>query len=123
MYWVMSCITAWLLKLCSQDPILLLKNVLKTPKLPQNESSLQKTTAFSVVQRATNPLTWIGYMKKIVLSLARWLSWLECRPVPQKVVGLILGQSTNLGCRFKRQPMFLFDMDVSLSLPLSKILR
>ena len=32
-----------------------------------------------------------------------WLTWLECRPVSQKVAGSIPGQSTCLGCRFSPQ--------------------
>ena len=29
-----------------------------------------------------------------------WLSWLECNPMYQKVVGSISGQGTCLGCGF-----------------------
>ena len=46
-----------------------------------------------------------------------WLSWLECCPMQQKVVGSIPGEGTYLGCGFdpqsgcgQRQPI-----DVSLS--------
>ena len=31
-------------------------------------------------------------------ALTRWLSWLERRPVYQKIVGYIPGQGTYLGC-------------------------
>ena len=47
-----------------------------------------------------------------------WLSWLECHPVNQMVVGSVPGQDTRLGCGFGpwwgaygKQPI-----DVSLSL-------
>ena len=33
-------------------------------------------------------------------ALAGWLSWLECCPIQQKIVGLIPGQGTYLGRRF-----------------------
>ena len=33
-------------------------------------------------------------------TLARWLSWLEHRPIHQDVAGSILGQGTYLGCMF-----------------------
>ena len=31
---------------------------------------------------------------------AQWLSWLECHPMHQKIVGSISGQGTYLGCGF-----------------------
>ena len=56
-------------------------------------------------------------------AMDRWLSWLEHRPVDQKVVGSIAGQGTNLGGGFSprleacgRQPI-----NVSLSLSVSQI--
>ena len=33
-------------------------------------------------------------------ALAGWLSWLERRPIHQKVLGSVSGQGTDLGCRF-----------------------
>ena len=36
-------------------------------------------------------------------ALARWLSWLECCPIHQKVAGSIPGQGTRLGCGFNTQ--------------------
>ena len=33
-------------------------------------------------------------------ALAKWLSWLECHPIHQKVEGLIPSQGTYLGCGF-----------------------
>ena len=37
---------------------------------------------------------------KVKLALAGWHGWLECRPVHQKVAGLIPGQGTYLDCGF-----------------------
>ena len=42
----------------------------------------------------------VNYLKLSVSFVpARWLSWLECHPVHQRVAGLIPGQGTCLGCR------------------------
>ena len=40
------------------------------------------------------------YLKERGRALARWLDWLECRTVHQKVEGSIPGQGIYLGCRF-----------------------
>lgn len=37
------------------------------------------------------------------LALARWLRWLECRPIRQKPVSSVPGQGTSLGCGFNPQ--------------------
>ena len=65
----------------------------------------------------------IMQIKEITSSLARWLSWLEHRPVHQKVTGSIPGQGTCLGCRFtpqsehiRGQPISLSHINASLSL-------
>lgn len=39
----------------------------------------------------------------IIAALARWLYWLEHRPVHQKAEGLIPGQGSYLGCGFDAQ--------------------
>ena len=57
-------------------------------------------------------------LKGGAMVLTRWLRWLECRLVHQKVAGSISSQGTNLGCGFgpklggayRKQPT-----DVSLS--------
>ena len=53
---------------------------------------------------------------KIVLSWLVWLSWLKHHPIHQKVVGLIPGQGS-----YKRQPIDVSHVSVSLSLSLSLI--
>ena len=48
-----------------------------------------------------------------------WLSWLEHHPINQKVVGLIPGQGTYLGCTFVPQ-LGTWERQLSdVSLPLS----
>ena len=42
---------------------------------------------------------WKEEGKKTVEPWPVWLSWLECRPIDQKVVGSIPSQDTYLGCR------------------------
>ena len=43
-----------------------------------------------------------SYFKKSEVALAGWLCWLECRPVHQNIVGLMLGQGTHPGCSLVR---------------------
>ena len=46
--------------------------------------------------------TWISKFKTTVIKIQEswllWLSFMEHRPINQKVLGLILGQGTCLGC-------------------------
>ena len=60
-----------------------------------------------------------------MFALAWWPRWLECGPVHQKVAGSIPDQGTYLGCgcdpwvgcvQEATRPMFLFHIDVSVSL-------
>ena len=67
---------------------------------------------------------------EVSTALAGWLSWLEHRPVQQRVVGSISSQGTCLGSRCDPRPgcvqevtnkcFSLTWMFLSLSLPLSK---
>ena len=60
---------------------------------------------------------------KLVTVLARWFSWLEHCPVPQKAEDSILVLGTYLGCRFdsgqglyRRQPIYVSLILIFLSL-------
>ena len=60
-----------------------------------------------------------GYLLRILIcALARRFSWLECRPVHQKVVGSIPSQGTYLGCGF--EPWWGMEVCPSGALALSK---
>ena len=53
---------------------------------------------------------------KVYQSLLVWLSQLEHRSVDQKVMGLIRGQGTCLGCCFNQQSVRVHEQLISVSL-------
>ena len=59
---------------------------------------------------------WVKISKMSKLALARWFSWWECRPIRQKVAGLITGQGEQ-----GRQPIDVSHIDVFLFLPLKSV--
>ena len=65
--------------------------------------------------------TWTQFYHSGTFILTRWLSWLECCHVHQKVAGLIPAQGIYLGCGFDPQSGTNGKQLVNVSLFLSQI--
>ena len=76
----------------------LLEPMSEFSKVAGYKINIQKSVAFL---HASNEL-YQRETKKTVpfIALTRWLNWLECCPLHQKVECLIPGQGTYLGCEF-----------------------